>query len=274
MKSLRSGIVLSLIAGATGLVGASSVAMADVEDFEFESFSARYELSTDAAGRAQLDVTETLVPVFPDFDQNRGLVRYLPNWYGRTSLEPTVYSLTDEFGTPRPSEVSVDGDWTIVDSVVPEGQFLYGRQVYVLDYSMSDVVKDFVDSTGYQEFYWDINGTGWRQFFGDVSADVVIPSSLAHHFVADQTSCYRGGEGATTPCAVNIAADQDGVIVSVRQKNLFAGQTVTVALAFEPGTFVVPERTPEGFWGTWLMGGLVAGLVLVLLPYSLSLIHI
>ena len=47
-------------------------AHASVEDFHFESFQAEYRITIDRDGLATLNVQETLVPVFPDFDQNRG----------------------------------------------------------------------------------------------------------------------------------------------------------------------------------------------------------
>jgi hypothetical protein len=52
-------------------------AIADVNNFEFESFDASYELSVNKAAdnRPEMLVTETLVAVFPETDQNRGIRR-------------------------------------------------------------------------------------------------------------------------------------------------------------------------------------------------------
>jgi len=86
----------------------------------------------DDDGSSLMTVTERIVPVFPEYDQNRGLVRYLPLWYGRLPLETQVMSLTDQFGNARPVEISNEGDWLSVDSVVPEGSYLHGRQEFIL----------------------------------------------------------------------------------------------------------------------------------------------
>src|SRR6187399_2219239 len=61
----------------TPAVVALDQAGAGVDDFTFESFDAVYELSRGDDGRSQVRTTETLVAVFPDYDQNRGIKRAL-----------------------------------------------------------------------------------------------------------------------------------------------------------------------------------------------------
>ena len=56
---------------------------------------------------------------------------------------------------------------------VPEGQYVHGKQSYVIDYTQTDVTKYFKDSND-DEFYWDVNGTGWSQPFAEVSATVTV----------------------------------------------------------------------------------------------------
>jgi len=109
-----------------------SAASASVEDFSFERFEGHYVIFQDDDGSSLMTVTERIVPVFTEYDQNRGLVRYLPLWYGRLPLETQVMSLTDQFGNARPVEISNEGDWLSVDSVVPEGSYLHGRQEFIL----------------------------------------------------------------------------------------------------------------------------------------------
>ena len=55
-----------------------ATAHADVEDFRFDSFDARMTLTRDVDDHAALSVTETLVAVFPEDDQNRGIIRAIP----------------------------------------------------------------------------------------------------------------------------------------------------------------------------------------------------
>ena len=69
-----------------------SVTSGDVNDFEFESFDAKYQLSLEEGGRSVLHVRETLVALFPERDQNRGLFRYIPDWYEGSPLNTEVVS--------------------------------------------------------------------------------------------------------------------------------------------------------------------------------------
>ena len=66
-------------AGPRGATPAAvSAVPAGVDDFTFASFDAVYDLARDEAKRSMLTTTETLVAVFPDFDQNRGIRRAIP----------------------------------------------------------------------------------------------------------------------------------------------------------------------------------------------------
>ena len=53
-------------------------ATASVDDFSYDSFDADYYLVRSAAGTSVLYTTETIVARFPDFDQNKGIVRRIP----------------------------------------------------------------------------------------------------------------------------------------------------------------------------------------------------
>ena len=161
-----------------GNVEDPSVSSGDVNDFEFESFDASYQLSLEESGLSVLNVRETMVALFPERDQNRGLFRYLPDWYEGSPLNTVVVSLTDELGSPRPLETYLEGDFVVVDTAVPEGSFLRGRQSFILDYSQTNVLREFGDD-GVWEFYWDVNGTGWLQKFQSVSVSIRVDRSLA-----------------------------------------------------------------------------------------------
>ncbi len=103
----------------------------DVNDFEFESFDAIYQLSLDEDGLSVLGVQETLVALFPERDQNRGLFRYIPDRYEGAPLDTQVFSLVDESGVPRPLETYVEGDFMVVDTAVPKGHsFGAGRHSF------------------------------------------------------------------------------------------------------------------------------------------------
>jgi len=206
-------------------------AVGDPNDFVFDAYDARYELGRDADGRSTLLTTETLTARFPDFDQNRGLQRDLVRVYDGHSTELEVLAVTDELGQPREYRVDEAGDFATVTIAVPEGQFVHGVQHYVLTYRQHDVTASFED-TGADEFYWDLNGTGWSQPFARVSARVVLDDGLADVFTG-AAFCYRGAFGSGTPCEVRIEAGE----VAVDEAEIGPGENVTVALGFPPGTF-------------------------------------
>ena len=162
-------------------VVALDAAGAGVDDFEFASFDAVYELSRAGDGRSQLHTVETLVAVFPDFDQNRGIRRALVSDYKGHTTGIDIVSVTDGDGVPRDYELGTDDDgFTVLTIAVPQGQYVYGEQTYVIEYTQTDVTStatDLSDGVTRDEFYWDTNGTGWRQPFAEVSATVRVHAS-------------------------------------------------------------------------------------------------
>ena len=88
-----------------------------------------------------LHTNETLVAVFPDYNQNRGIIRSIPTQYDGHSTHITVKSVTDGDGKPRSFSMGTDGDFTTITIAVPEGQYVHGRQSYVIDYTQTDVTS-------------------------------------------------------------------------------------------------------------------------------------
>jgi len=231
------GVVAFLIA-----LLAPSAAVASVDDFSFDSFDGVYELSRDADGRSVLEVTEVLVARFPDFDQNRGIKRAIPNTYLGIPLELSDITVTDDEGTERVYEVESDGEFTILTIAVPEGEFVRGVQTYEITYTAHNVVlSEGADQP--QEFYWDINGNGWQQTFGSASAEIQFDPDIADAFTG-QAACYAGDPGTTTPCEALVPAPTD---VTASHGSLGSYQTLTVAIQFEPGTFTPRDNS---YWAS------------------------
>jgi uncharacterized membrane protein YgcG len=235
-----------------------------VDDFAFESFDAIYELSRGDDGRSQLHTTETLVAVFPDYDQNRGIRRALVTDYKGHSTSISIVSVTDQNGVPRPYEVSGEDQFTTVTIAVPLGQYVYGAQTYVIEYTQRDVTAtstDLVDGVTADEFYWDTNGTGWAQPFGEVSATVRVHADLLPAFVGE-ASCYYGYEGGTDRCDI----DSDGNVFSAAVQDLYPYQNMTVVLRFQEGTFAgAPFWTYVPILGLLALALVIFGLVFALL---------
>ncbi len=228
----------------------ASPRLADVNDFTIESFDAEYELGRDDDGRSTLRTVERIVAVFPDFDQNRGLIRDIPRLYDGHETDIRVESVTDEYGVERDFETERYGDFLAVTMAVPEGGFVHGAQTYVITYTQRDVARLFED-TGSDEFYWDVNGTDWAQPFGRVSARVTLAEELVPALTG-QAACYRGPFGVGTRCELL----EEGGAFTVEELDLLPYENVTFAIGFAPGTFSaapVPflERVPLLLYGGW-----------------------
>jgi uncharacterized membrane protein YgcG len=216
-------------------VVALDAAGSGVDDFEFASFDAVYELSRDGGGRSQLHTVETLVAVFPDYDQNRGIRRALVTDYKGHSTSIDIVSVTDGNGVPRSYEVTGDGEFTMVTIAVPQGQYVYGEQTYVIEYTQSDVTStetDLADGVTRDEFYWDTNGIGWAQPFGTVTATVKVHADLVPALTGEP-QCYYGYDGTSDRCQIE---GDDGEF-SASVSDLFPYQNMTVVISFDEGTF-------------------------------------
>lgn len=218
-----------------GVWGSAVPAVAGVDDFTFDEMVADYTLTRADDGTSRMLVVERIVARFPDADQNRGIRRSIPDTYNNQPLHPRLVSVTDENGTPRPSEVEEDDG---VFSVVSRADdYLRGVQTFVITYELQNVTWQFAD-TGL-EFFWDVNGVGWAQPFGSVTARLHLDTDLADA-LSGRMACYQGVQESTTPCrSIEQSAEGDGVVVTAVADGLGPQETLTLAVGFEPDTFAL-----------------------------------
>ncbi|MGK3951543.1 DUF2207 domain-containing protein [Microbacterium sp. I2] len=242
---LLLGILAGLLAMVIGLGG--SPAHADVDDFAFENLNVEYQLDRDEDGTSTLTVVETFVALFPEHDQNRGMQRAVPEAHQGAPLHPELVSITDETGAERPSEVESEDGWYVMTSRADD--FVHGRQTFVFTYTLENVTRPFAD-TAADEFYWDVNGTGWPQPFGSVTARVTMTDALAEARTGEQ-ACYVGAQGSTQTCTLT----GDGTEVEASVGPLGPHETMTIAIGFEQGTFTRFDSSYFASpWG-WLQAG-------------------
>lgn len=237
-------------------VAAPISVLADVDDFAFESLDVDYTLGRTDAGASTLQVVETFTAVFPEIDQNRGMRRIIPDTYNGQPLKPSLVSITDGEGQPRPAETETeDGDYWMTSRA---DNYVHGRQVYVFTYTLENVTWRFPD-TG-EEFYWDVNGNDWRQPFGSITARVHLDADLAAALSGRQ-ACYRGLYGSEQTCDIEVAGEGAQTVIEAEASNLAPRETVTLAIGFADGTFTLFDSSYLASpWG-WLQG--VAGLGVV-----------
>ena len=256
MKRIIALAAVPLLAVLVVLPAASATAVpllrADTSDFTFESFDADYTLTRDDEGLAELQVVETLVAVFPDYDQNRGILRTIPKYYGSSPLNLSDFAVHDENGNAvyfeqADVDTSYDGsnayEYRAVELALGTDAYVHGRTTYVISYTAHNVVRNFNDP-GNDEFYWDVNGTEWAQSFGRVSVDLHIDDALAHSRTG-KAACYSGYYGATDgTCEIS---GFDGGVVSAKALNLGPYSNLSIAVEFDGGTFVQPD-VPQNSW--------------------------
>ncbi|WP_404434515.1 DUF2207 domain-containing protein [Microbacterium lacus] len=224
----------------------------DVNAFTFASLDVEYELSRAEDGTSRLRVVERFVADFPDYDQNRGMRRAIPDSYLGVPLHPELVSITDENGAERESETdSEDGYYSMTSRA---DDYVQGRQTYVFEYTLENVTR-FFRNTRVDEFYWNVNGTEWQQPFGRVTARLSMDTDLADALTGDGF-CYVGYEGSTDLCS--FVMDAATGEIRAEAGAVLPYQTVTVAVAFEQGTFAeFDDSYLASPWG-WLQG--IAGL--------------
>jgi len=251
VRRLLGIAVLALLA----TLGLPTAAQADTSDFTFDSFDADYTLTRLDDGTSHLEVVETIVAEFPDYDQNRGIIRAIPSDYDGVDLNTAIRYVQDENGNDVPYEVSDTGDF--LELALGTDDFVYGETTYVIAYMQENVIRSFED-THANEFYWDINGTGWEQPFGRVSGVLHVDPSLVAALTGN-AACYYGPADSTNQCAV----DASGPDIAVSVDDLGPGDNVTLSVGFAQDTFVTPVPTrgvpqPIPFWLHLLSGGIGA----------------
>ncbi|WP_167043720.1 DUF2207 domain-containing protein [Salinibacterium sp. ZJ454] len=259
MGRIVAGIlaVFFIVLGTPIAADAAGPRATDVDNFSFDSFAADYYLGVDADGRSTLTTVETLVARFPETDQNRGIRRALVQNYDGHPTDLTVTGVTDESGKPRAFDTESEDDIQYV--TIAADDYVHGAQTYVISYEQHNVTRYF-DDTGVDEFYWDVNGTGWAQPFGSVTARVHVDEQIADRLTGD-AACYWGPEGASNRCEIT-AAGTDGTTLTASQQNLAAFENVTIAVAFEAGTFVPRDNAYFASPFSWVqLVGLLAALI-------------
>lgn len=287
----------ALLVGLGGVASASAAVpapagfvSADVDDFVYDSFDADHWLIRAATGQSQLYTTETIVAHFPDFDQNRGIVRSLPRMESGIDLATTVVAVSGAGGEPIPWWTEQDAEW--IHILTGDDDYVHGAQTYVISYTMRDVVLRYED-TGADEFYWDTVGSDHAQPFAAATARVHVAGAAADGLLDGRAFCYRGAVGSSDQCDIAEAAsglewpedvavwaDSYGVAdasASARTITAQAGalapyEGMTLAIGFEQGTFAAPSPPPPppSPWWVWFLPVLgllsgIGGLVFVLI---------
>lgn len=221
----------------------TSAANANVNAFSYAYWGSDYTISLDANGRSHAHVVETLVARFPDYDQNRGIVRGLDTSYLGASLNVRVLSITDENGNRVPYETENE-DGTLY-LLLGTDDYVHGLTTYVIEYEMRDVMIAATE-TGRDEFYWNLLPLRSSQMIEEFVGTVTFTGELAAQFTGD-AFCYQGYYNSTELCGMT-GPTQAGSSIQFQAQDFYLppGWGYTFAIGFRADTVTQPVARTMG----------------------------
>lgn len=212
----------------------SANAFASTNDFYFESFDADYYLAKDQQNKSTLNVTEKLVAIFPNTNQNHGIERAIPKSYNGHPTNPNIIDVTNQNNVSLPYTTYTSNN-NLVIRIGESNKYVFGRNEYIIKYNLSNVTNNLQNG---DEFYWNVNGTQWQQSFLKVTASLHLAKDITPNFTG-QTTCYSGAAGSSeTNCTIETTTDNSGTIINTASTSqLAAGQNITLVAGFDKDTF-------------------------------------
>jgi len=242
----------------------TNTAFATVDDFYFKSATFDYYLEKTSSGSSNLRVKEVLTAVFPDYDQNHGIIRCLPqsSFGDSASLDDSTFSVSQN-GEYVPYSLSPKLTETCLQ-IGDETEYVHGATEYSIEYEYNNVIINPYDSDK-QELYWDTNGNGWSQKFNSLTATVHLSGELAEATKSFEPSCYIGtygarGEEAQKRCKISSSSDGQTITfesialnsdysssgaTEERFSGLNENETLTFDIQFASNTFVTDDENSE-----------------------------
>ena len=273
MQKLKYLFLLAVITLSTFFAALPSDVFASADDFSFKKFNADYYLTKNTDDSSEMQVTETLVAEFPNYNQNHGIERKIPflNQDGTNLTMESPDELDIEVtrnGASEPYTVVAYSDYFLVRIGDPN-VYVQGEQTYVLKYKFIHTITEFDASTysldAYQELYWDSNGTGWSQSFDEISVNLRMDKEIYKNLKSDlevskdatyynkalihqnnttkhklAAWCYVGRQGSSNQNRCDISDIANGINFSA--KNLSRGENLTFVTNFNQDTFYVPKN--------------------------------
>ena len=237
---------------------------ASTSDFYFSDFTADYYLRKDEEGVSHLRVVEQLTAEFPNYNQNKGICRYIPftNQGGKNLTLPKM--TRDDIKVLRNGVTepiySIDKEDDFYNVCTGTEEYVLGTQVYTFEYEFEKVVTDF---NTYQELYWDTNGNGWWQKFDKLTARVHFEDE---NVWTGESWCYVGAYGKNGQDRCVTTKIDDGVEFTTQ--NLESFENLTFDAELKPGSFTMPAPV-EDYTYVWITVA-VGILALAWLSYKFS----
>ena len=246
---------------------------AGANDFYFKDYIADYYLKKRSDNTSEMEVVETVTAVFPNYNQNHGIERYIPflNQNDTNLTTESADHLNVEVtrnGVREPHTVSSYDDHFIV-RIGRADTYVHGEQTYVIKYKFVNTITEFSASSystePYQELYWDSNGTESSQTFESVTVNLHMTPEIKNSLLkskqisktadyrdksliheTNHTSeklaawCYVGRQYSSNQSRCEITDLADGI--KFQTGKLSARENLTFVTNFKDKTFNVPEN--------------------------------
>lgn len=203
---------------------------------QIERFDVTMKLNADAS----VNVEEAILYDFGEAERH-GIYRDLTVKYrargGTYKLRVEDISVADDADRPYNFETSNNGD-ALQIKIGDAGTTITGEHWYKIRYTVRRAINYFDEG---EEFYWNGTGNGWEVPIISSDIKVFYPAPLAVN--AGRETCYAGPAGATDICGEHgFIKNNDGQATGAffRQKNLAAGEGITVVVGVPKGTIVKP----------------------------------
>ena len=223
-------LVAALPATLVLVLGLAPGARADdtPDDWRIVRHDATVDVSRDGTSTVRLEL---------DFDfgnsPGHGPLLYFP-LQQRVADNPDIWRMVDldvgEVTSPSgaPANVQLSSeDGNQVIRIGREGTRVRGVQSYVINYTARGLIAPRHETSGLDEFSWNVIGTGWVVPINSATTRVTGPTGIT------RVACFQG-EAFDQPCA----ASSDGATATFHATGLAPGQGVQVVAGFPAGSFV------------------------------------
>ena len=235
-QKIKLGSLFALILLVFSLVVPGAVSAQSVDNFQFSNFNAKYYLSKNQEGQSSARVVETFTAEFPDYNQNKGMVRAIPEVYKNHSLNFKFISLTRN-GNPEPIYSQYSENHNRIIETGTEN-YLKGSQEFTFTYELTNITQE-INNT--QEFYWNIIGDQFNQPFLNAEVEVHLSPEIKENFTGE-LKCYAGSKIINVKCSSTY--DKENAIANFKiEQELPPRSSLTVVMQFKTGTFVPYKDT-------------------------------
>lgn len=190
------------------------------------------------AENADVTVTETIKVYARGYEIKRGIFRALPTIRNiNGEKEKITYKIisVEKDGVKEPYHIERQNGVFNIYIGDKDYQLSEGFYTYKIVYRTQDQIGHF---KGYDEFYWNVNGTDWSFPVEQISAAIHLPKN------ADilQNSCYTGVHGSTDKNCTSEKLSSTQIIF--KANDLKEHENLTVAVGFKAGVL----KEPSGFF--------------------------